>query len=208
MASDLHSVYCRRLPRLERSMNRMTFRSLIAVPVLFLSLSVPSIASAEGITWTLSGVTFDDGGTASGTFVYDALANTVGLVNIVTTAGVGLGAFPGATYTSVNPGFVPPTSLEIAFVTNPSLLDFTGTPALDLQFLTDLTNSGGTISLIGAGQGGGEVTCADAGCSAAGSVYRLINAGEVTSPAVPVPEPSAFLLLGLGVVVLVGITKR
>ena len=68
-------------------MNRITFRSLLAVPALLVLLCVPSVASADGITWTLSGVTFDDGGTASGSFVYDAVTNTVSSINIVTTAG-------------------------------------------------------------------------------------------------------------------------
>ncbi len=81
-------------------MNRITFRSLLAVPALLVLLCVPSVASADGITWSLSGVTFDDGGTASGSFVYDAVTNTVSAVNIVTTAGT---TFGGTTYTALGP---------------------------------------------------------------------------------------------------------
>ena len=51
-------------------MNRITFRGLLAVPALLVLLCGPSVASADGITWRLSGVTFADGGTASGSFVY------------------------------------------------------------------------------------------------------------------------------------------
>ena len=75
-------------------MNRITFRSLIAVPVLLVFLCVPSFALADGITWNLSGVTFDDGGAASGSFVYDAPTNTFSAIDITTTPG---SAFAGAT---------------------------------------------------------------------------------------------------------------
>ena len=53
------------------------------------------------LTWTLHNVTFNDGGTASGTYVYDADTNTVSNINIVTTAG---SAMPGATYTNLSSG--------------------------------------------------------------------------------------------------------
>src|SRR5258706_7531917 len=82
-------------------MNRLTFRSLITALVLFVLFCVPSIASADGIAWDLSGVTFDDGGTASGSFVYDATANTYSSIDIITTLGT---AFGRATYTSPSGG--------------------------------------------------------------------------------------------------------
>src|SRR6516164_4938531 len=84
-------------------MNRLTFRSLIAALGLIVLLSLPSIASADGVTvkWTFSGVSFDDGGgMASGSsFDYNALNNAYSAINITTTPG---SAFGGATYTSVN----------------------------------------------------------------------------------------------------------
>jgi hypothetical protein len=188
-------------------MNRITFRSLMAVPVLLVLLCVPSVASADGITWTLSGVTFDDGGTATGSFVFDATTATVISAAIVTAGGT----HPGNTYTGMNMGStdISDPLAEIVFLPDPSLADLTGTPALDLVFFSDLTNSGGTFALVGNSLGGGEVNCGDAKCTFADTAIRLIAAGEVVSPVVTTPEPSTFLLVGMGLVALLaGATIR
>ena len=52
-------------------------------------------AVAVPVTWTLSGVTFGDGGIATGSFAYDASSNTYSNVNITTTTG---SARSGAVY--------------------------------------------------------------------------------------------------------------
>ena len=75
--------------------SRVTILGLVAG--LVLTLSTP----AHAILWTLSGVTFDDGGTASGSFDYDADTNTLSSINIVTTAG---GTLAGAIFTFQHPG--------------------------------------------------------------------------------------------------------
>ena len=191
-------------------MNRVTFRTLITFPVLLVLLCVPSIAAATGITWTLSGVTFDDGGTATGFFVFDATTATVLSADIVTSGGT----LPGSTYTGMNLGSTDisdPLS-EIVFVPIPSLTGLTGTPVLDLILATDLTNAGGSVALVGNGLGGGELTCLDDACTepnvAPGAPLRLIMGGEVDSPVVSTPEPSALLLLCVGLVAFVGTAKR
>src|SRR5258705_12996304 len=122
-------------------MNRLTFRSLIIASVLFVLFSVPSIASADGVTWTFSGLTFDDGGTASGSFNYDAVAGTYSSIDITTTLGT---AFGGATYTGFN-ALLSPSSTGIILLTDPSLPDLTGTGFFYLLFSAALTNSGGTV---------------------------------------------------------------
>src|SRR5258708_25873795 len=135
-------------------MNRMKFRSLITALVLFVLFCVPSIASADGIAWDLSGVTFDDGGTASGSFVYDATANTYSSIDIITTLGT---AFGGATYTSLSGGFGSSSPGMLLWARG----DLSGPPLLFFFFGSDLKNSGGTVSLIGVW----ERTCDKTNCS-------------------------------------------
>ena len=186
-------------------MKRGTLWGLIAVLVLVGLLSLPSSTWADGVpvTWTLSGVTFDDGGTASGSFVYNAATNTVSSINVETTAGT---TFGGTTYVALDPGF-DPLAFDIVLVPNASLADLTGTMYLDLEFpIPGLTNSGGIVGLLDIGS---EGLCANAACDApADSPMRMITGGEVVSPTVATPEPSAFLLLSVGLVCLVGVAKR
>jgi hypothetical protein len=174
-------------------MNRLTFRSLIAALGLIVLLSLPSIASADGVTvkWTLSGVSFDDGGMASGFFDYNALNNAYSAINITTTAG---SAFGGATYTSVNVIF---QSTKFGVFLGPTG-DLTNTPLLFLMFDSALNDLGTPVSLIGIGEG----TCDNSKCSA-NTFLRAIGGDLSGTPiSTPVPEPSAVLLLGLGLVAL------
>jgi|SRR5215470_3586346 len=173
-------------------MSRLIFRSLIAALGLIVLLSLPSVASADGVTvsWTFSGVTFDDGGTASGSFDYNALHNTYSAIDITTTLG---SAFGGTTYKSLSGGF---GSSSTGLILGPSG-DLTNTPLLFLMF-GSLTDSGGTVSLTGVGEG----TCDNSDCSN-NTLLRSITGGELGGTPISIPEPSAFLLLGLGLVALV-----
>jgi hypothetical protein len=180
-------------------MNRLIFRSLITALVLFVAFCVPSIASADGITWNLTGVTFDDGGTASGSFNYNAVTNTFSSIDITTTVG---SAFGGATYTTLSGAF-PGSSTSTSLFLGASSGSFTGLPLFLLLFDAPLINSGGTVTdplTTGLDFGGGEGTCDNADCSSS-TEARFITGGAATSTVVA-PEPSALSLLGVGLAAL------
>jgi hypothetical protein len=171
-------------------MNRLSFRNLITALTLFVLFCVPSIASADGITWDLSGVTFDDGGTASGSFVYDASTNKYSSIDIITTLGT---AFGGDTYTSLSSAF---DSSSTGLLVGASG-DLTNTALLFLLYGADLTNAGGTVPLIVSGENqGGEGTCDNSDCSLT-TLLRSTTAGQVVGT-VSTPEPSVLSFLGLG----------
>lgn len=177
-------------------MSRITFRGLITVSVLLILLCVPSIASADGVTWDLT-ASFDDRGSASGSFFYDAGANKFSAIHITTTPGT---AFAGTTYTSLSGVF---GSSNTGMLLGASSGDLTDTDLLFLMFGLDLTKLGGTVPLIGVGEG----TCDNADCSLS-TEDRAITTGDVVATVVT-PEPSTFLLLGMGLVALLaGLARR
>jgi len=174
-------------------------------------------AAATPITWNLSGITFAGGGTASGSFTFDADSGTqacsTGLspcgvfsnVNITTTTG---GAVTGSNYTHICGVDVPgclgvsPDSTEVLFLTSTSA-NQTGLPAIAFFFTGigifppgglsdaggtfDVSNSSGLVGVVN------EALCSNSTCSGPSSPSRLSNAGSVVSA---IPEPSSALLLG------------
>jgi hypothetical protein len=76
-------------------------RSTIYFVALFL---ISAAVNAASVKWELTDVVFDDGGTASGSFTYDADSNVYSNISIVTTLGSIHG---GAEYQFLNPFFEP-----------------------------------------------------------------------------------------------------
>jgi hypothetical protein len=184
----------------------MTFRILIAVPVLLVFLCTPSIASADPITWTLSLVTFDDGTAATGSLVFDATTDTVVSADIVTTGCPTCTFTTGETYTTQNPGSAPFMPFSVVLV--PTGPVSTGTRLLDFELaMPGLTGSVSPVDLLGGVAF--EGVCADDACDFASfSTFRLVTEGQLVAPVVTTPEPSTLLLVGMGLLCLVVATKR
>ena len=170
-------------------MNRLVFRGLGTALLLLVLFCVPTSVFADGITWTLSDVTFGDGGTASGSFVYDAPTNAFSSIDITTTSG---SAFGGATYTALSGVFGSSGTGMLVGASG----DLTNTDLLFLLFDAALTNSGGTVLLVGVGEG----TCDNTDCSLS-TLDRSITGGELVGTVVT-PEASTLSLLSMALAAL------
>ena len=147
-------------------------------------------ASAVPVMWTLQGVTFSDGGTASGSFVYDADTNTYSSINVSTTAGTVVTT--PATYQFLDPGFPSASGELAAFVTATG--DLTGVRVVALVSTAPMTDAGGTVTLVPVSSG--EGVCSNSVCSTAGEL-RSLSAGSLNGQAVaPVPALSTWAMLG------------
>ena len=113
---------------------------LVAIAVGLSAFFTVSAVPAIALTWTLQDVVFADGGTATGSFDFDADTNQLNNFMIVTSPFTSQNATYGASYTY---GLVSPTFIN-GFVT-PLDGDLTG----ELRFYGDLdgamTNAGGIV---------------------------------------------------------------
>ncbi len=105
----------------------------------------PTPASAIVRTWTLNDVAFDDGGTASGTFDYDANTNTYSTFSISVAGGDPV-LFADFAYTPVTSHLRPPLdATDLSISSNEVVMNDIRT--LFMQFAQPLTNQGGSIVL-------------------------------------------------------------
>lgn len=160
------------------------------------TLMAATVANA-GALWSLQSATFDDGTTASGTFVYDAVGDTYSEWDLVVEAASFMPAYnylPG-----VDGGFVGSYDATRA--------DFVAFPVppppsgryLRLVFDSPLTDAGGIVNLT---LGGASWDCANA------DPARFFVSGSVSGVTqTVVPEPATFGLLGIGLVA-VGVIRR
>jgi hypothetical protein len=143
-------------------------------------------AQAVAVTWDLSGVTFNDGGTASGSFVFDATADAYDSWNITTTGGSQVTT--GFDYTNLNSSILNGSTTGL-FIGTAGLVN-----ELDLGFSGVLTNAGGTFTLSGFEH------------QLSGFQSRSIDGGSITTEIAATPLPAALPLFagGLGVMGLLG----
>jgi hypothetical protein len=160
----------------------------VATLVLGVVLLGVNAAHAAPVLWTLSGITFDDGAVATGSFIFDADTLVYSDIDITTTDGPVLS---GASYVHEHTTF--PTSPLRLIVADALPLDI-GVHAMNLSFSAALTNAGGTVAL-GPFAKGIEGLCTSAFCGGV-DPSRDIVAGEIHGTAVP--EPATMVLLGAG----------
>ena len=197
---------------------------MIKQTIALVGLTLSLTANAAQVTWVLNDVTFASSevmgggpydGTASGSFTYDANSNTYSNVNITTT-GTGIWGTNNCgdsakcgTYIRATDLYAPLSSTYLQITpTSADPLDATGYYGISLQFVTDLTNAGGTVDLFTAGGTDGEGVCKNSDClpeGAAGvTAFRGFSGGSVSS----VPVPAAAWLFGSALIGLVGIKRR
>jgi PEP-CTERM motif-containing protein len=184
--------------RTEGSKLRTLIRSLVVTGALVVGMHLPQNANASLILWTLSNATFNDGGAATGHFLYDASTFTMTGFDVTTTAGT---ALAGNHYLDLD-GVFPPYPASGFAVTDPAAPPLpAGASFIALNFQSALSGTGGTIGLLP----GGEGFCLDSQC-AFGDYRRSFNGGSVIG--VQVPEPSVLSLLALGTAGLLFTRRR
>lgn len=167
-------------------MKRVCLLALIVVS----SLCTPQ-AQAVPLTWYAQG-TYGDGGTLTGSFVFDADTASYSNIALVTTAGTDLA---GYTYTVITNGSA------LIF----GALQTAGAPVgshfIQLEFVSALTNAGGTVSLS-ATVVNFEATCSVAVSCGASFPGRFITSGSVSTTPSAVPEPGTAALVPLALLAL------
>jgi len=159
---------------------------LFKIPTLLIFCTLFSIsANATPVVWNLSGVTFDDGGTASGSFTYDEDTGIYSAISISTTAGSVINT--AMDYNVTNATCLALSEI-ICFLNAADGPDYTNDLGLTLAWVgTPLTNAGGTVALTGAR----EYHCENANCATVDltAPLRLLATGSITTGSV-VPPPA------------------
>lgn len=177
-----------------------TLRGLALTISVAVGLSFSSTSLAIPVLWTLTAVEFDDLGTATGSFVYDADTNTYSAIDVTTSGGT----LPGATFSDLVLG----TALD-ALVVADAGVDLTGEPGFQFVFLGPLTNSGGAIDMTLFGDpffSSFEETCLNAGCTSATLERSVISGGVIGVPTI-IPLPAAGWLFCGAISLAVGLRR-
>jgi hypothetical protein len=167
-------------------MKRLCLLALFVVS----SLCTPQ-AQAIPLTWNAQ-ATYGDGGTLTGSFVYDADLGSYTNIALVTTAGTDLAGYTYATFASGHP--LTFTALQTAGAP-------VGSHFIQLEFASALTNAGGTIG-VPPGVHNFEATCSVAQTCIPTYPARFISSGSVSTTVSGVPEPATAALVPLALLAL------
>lgn len=159
-------------------------------------------ASAAPVTWYLQDFVFGDGGTASGSFVFDASTGSYSDIMITTTDGT---TRSGEVYGAPNPSSSGNATVMIALTTGAG--DLTGVPQLAIEWSAALTDLGGIVAADIAGFTF-EAQCAVANCASVQGPIRFLSSGFITSDLSQIPAPAALPLFLAGVAGLGAARRR
>ena len=170
-----------------RPQRTCSFLSAFGLVTALVLLGSPS-ASAGPVLVTLSDATFDDGGTLTGSFVYDPDAYSVTHFHL-TASGGDTSKFAPFTFDTSNAVGSPTDAhgtTQYTFAT-PGYSEF-----LAIAFSPNVTDAGGQVSLI-----------VDPGTyfqyvDSTGSTRSISGGTAFGVPPTSVPEPSSLLMVGIG----------
>lgn len=167
----------------------MKISALLSRAILSAAVLAASIASATPLTWTLQGVTYEDGATASGSFIIESTTGNMLSWDITTTAGLLSGFHYDLSDSSLfaRDFFGSPNSYTI--VRNSPFAE----PYINMTFVSALT-APGTVNFTTAQNNSGSWECIN--CDR----IRYLTAGAVTTN--PVPEPAPLALFGIALAAL------
>jgi hypothetical protein len=157
----------------------------LSLCALALCLALGAVEARADHVFTLSGVTFNDGGTATGMFTTNDALNSLVSFDITTSPGTNIGFH----YTPVTAGSSSTSLPFILVLSTPSLNEI-----LELTF-TNLTAAGAPITL---GTNDSFEQTPDA--------RRTVTAGAVVAAAVP--EPSSLLTSGVAALARLALWAR
>jgi hypothetical protein len=164
-------------------------KTIIALFVV--AMGYPAAADTT-VLWTLQNAIFVGGGSASGSFTYDATTNQFSDINISTTA---TGAYTAQVF------MFDDCCANILFDTfSSNAADRTGVHFLQIQFADPLTNAGGTDPFFGTNDYQG--VCASAACTSNSSFVEFASGSVTGSATTPTPEPGNLSLIPLGLLAI------
>lgn len=161
----------------------------LLAPALALWLFLaPAPAAAVPLLWSLDNVSFAGGGTASGSFVFDAETNSYSDV-LVTAEGPVSGDL---TFDLAGSG----SANGVGLLRSDDAPDFSGAVTLRLQFLAPLTGAGGIIGLQLNSFMAGLAGCGNADCTLlfSGGGGEFASGSVISEAVVQVSEPGTLAL--------------
>lgn len=170
----------------------MKISTLLSRVLMCCAAMSASVASAVPLTWTLQGVAFQDGASASGSFVTESTTGDLLSWNITTTAGTFLSGF---NYLDTNSTMFGRDVFGIPHAYTITRDTPFANPYLQMTFASALT-APGTVNFSYAADLTGSWECNNC------TDIRYITAGSVTTVDNDVPEPAPLALLGLGLAAL------